>query len=228
MEKESSDLLRLALLGMLTGGGAYGGLRLLSEAGKAAEPKTKKNPNELELTLPSSRMPKMASDEHSALNILLPMLASGGGMAGGFLGASKLYDLYRDRQIKKKEKGVEKEYMTALENARQKVGELSTPHIDEFLTGLLSKAGEAIEKQALWGVDMKPEGFMDTIANQGKHAIEGFSNTGIGSAALAAWLTAALGAGGATYAIANRMDSQKEKNKERMSLPSEVKLKLAD
>lgn len=229
MNKEASDLLRMALLGLLTGSGAYGAMRLARDIPNAAKGPEKPK-NELELTLPSARIPKTAEDEHSAIkDYLLPLLAGGGGVVGGFLGTSKIYSTVRQKELKDKEKAVEDNYLHTLQQAHQKVAEFKTPHIDEFLTGLVGMSGETFNKTA-WvpgGVDMPSEGPIDMITHGGKAALHGLADTSIGSGAIAAWLVATLGAGGATYAIANKMDKQKQHNRDRTTLPSEIKLSVA-
>ena len=228
MEKDASDLLRLALLGLLTGGGAYSGMRLMHDIPAAAKGPEKPK-DQLELTLPSTRLPKTANDAgaHSPLDYLLPLLAYGGGATGGFLGASSLYDKYRQHELDNKEQDVEKQYMHTLQQAHSKVASVQTPNVDKFLEGLLSKVGEELQKEGFWGVDMPTEGPVDTLTHAGKGAMSGLAHTGLGSAAIAAWLTATLGAGGATYAIANKMDQQKKSNQEKTTLPSEIKLNVA-
>lgn len=226
MDKEASDLLRLALMGLLSGGGTYGALRLMNDIPEAAKG-PKKPKNELELTLPASRIPKTASAEHSPMDYLLPLLAYGGGAGAGFMGSSKLYDMYRRKQLENKEKDIEGQYLQTLQQAHQKVASTDTPNVDNFLNGLLSKVGEELQKEGfLWENNISPENPLDTISNQGKHLIHGAANTELGSAAIAAWLTATLGAGGATYAIARKMDEQKEKNQARTNLPNEIKLNV--
>lgn len=227
MDKEASDLLRLALLGLLTGGGTYGAMRLGRDIPNAgAKPERPKD--ELSLTLPSARLPKMAAQdiEHNFSEYLNPVLAWGGGAAGGFLGASKLYELYKQKQLAAKNKQVEQQYIQTLQQAHHKVAEAKTPLVDQFLIGLLEKAGESVQKEGMWGVDFPTEGPLDTIGHQARNAAESFSKSNMGSAGIAAWLLTALGSGGATYALGRKMDKNKQEAQQKTQLPSEIKLNV--
>lgn len=228
MDTESSSLLHKALLGLLIGGGTYGGMRLLADIPKTFQ-KTEKPKSELELTLPAARMPKLAQDHSAIRDYLLPLLAWGGGGAAGFLGASKLYDIHQQNQLKKREQGVEDEYLRALQQAHQKVAALQTPNIDKFLEGLIEKTGEVLQKEALNFSDpgIPAEGIGEFITNRAANVAHGVANTELGSAAIAAWLLGTLGTAGATYALANRMDQNKQKNKEQTMLPHDIRLNVA-
>lgn len=234
MEKEATDLLRLALLGLLTGGGAYAGGRLISDMGRAAS-KPEKPKDELEITLPSSRLPKVANDEATtATDHLLKLLAFGGGATGGFVGASHLYDKFRQSQIKTQQQKVEDNYLKTLQQAHQKVAETQTPLIDQFLEGILSKTGEELQKQSFdlhalkesLNTPIHSESLSTFAKTQGGNLMEGAANSGLGSSAIAAWLVGTLGAGGATYAIANRLDKQKQQSKAQTTLPQEINLRV--
>lgn len=230
MQKEATtDLLRLALLGMLTGGGAYGAMRLARDIPEAAK-KPEKPKDQLNLTLPSARLGKQgnAPDAHF-MDYLGPALGYGGGAVGGFMGASKLYEVFKKKQLEEDNKKVEAEYLKALQAAHQKVAETQTPLIDEFLKGVLTKAGEELKKESSFGFlpDMPTAGPIDTIGHLGQAGAEGFSKTRLGSAAIAAWLLAAMGSGGATYWLGKKMDKNKQENNQRTTLPSEIKLNAA-
>ena len=218
----NADLLRQALLGLLAGGGTYGALRLGREMGQAAQPPQKPK-DELQITLPSSRMPKMGAD---AMDYIAGPAAFLGAGAGGFLGASKLYEMLKKKQIANEQQGVEQNYLHTLQQAHQKTA-ASTPHIDKFLEGLIEKAGESLKKDAMFGVDFPSEGVTDMVKHQGGNLLDSAAHSDIGSAGIAAWLAAALGTGGLTYGIAKNMDNNKKRNQERSQLPSEVRLNVA-
>ncbi len=205
------------------GGGAYGGMRLLHDMGDAAK-KPSPPKDELQLTLPSARIPKTA-EENSPLNYLLPLLASGGGMAGGWMGASSLYDNHRQKKLKEEQDEVEKQYMHTLQQAHNKVASLQTPLVDKFLEGVITKAGEQMKEAFGWG-DLPSEGIGDTIKHQGSNMIHGAANSELGSAAIATWLAAAMGTGGLTYGIARNMDKNKQKNRESTTLPQDIRLNV--
>lgn len=222
MNKEANDALKQALLGLLMGGGAYGGIRLLSDMHKAAQP-PKKPKDELELTLPAARMPKMAGDgEHSPMDYLGPLLIGSGGFTGGFLGASKLYEMHRKKQLEEQQRLAESQYMQSLQHAHTKIGEVQTPYIDKFLEGLITKVGEELAKEGNFAYD---EDTFDILGHQVGKGVDAVAGSRLGSAGIAAWLAAALGAGGLTYSIARGMDRNKAKANEQSTYPSEIKLK---
>lgn len=221
MDKQAdTDILRHALLGMLMGGGAYGGLRLMHDISGAAQ-KPQKSKDELEITLPASRLPKTAAE---AMDYLAPFIASSAGATGGFLGASKLYELMKKKQMAHEQKQVEDQYMQTLQQAHQKVGSVQTPLIDKFLEGLITKVGEDLNKQGFMGPDIPTEGITDTIKHQGGKLLDSAAHSDLGAGIIAAWLGTALGAGGLTYSIARNMDKNKAKAKENSALPSEIRL----
>jgi hypothetical protein len=220
MDKQANDMLRQALLGMLMGGGAYGGMRLLADMNNATKP-PKKPKDELELTLPASRLPKVA-DDHSYMDYLAPMLAGSAGATGGFLGASKLYEMHRQKQLQEQQQKAEQEYMMSLQHAHSKVASVSTPCIDKFLEGLITKVGEEIAKEANMFPD---EDTFDIAGHQISKGLDSVAHSRVGSAGIAAWIAAALGAGGLTYGIARNMDRNKAKSNEQSTYPSEIRLK---
>ena len=225
MDKTASEELKQALLGLLIGGGAYGGLRLMKDMGNAAQ-KQEKPSNELQLTLPASRIPKIA-EEHSALSILSPFLAGSAGAIGGWYGGSKIYEAIKKKQISDEQKKVEDQYLTTLQQAHHKIASTQTPNIDKFLEGLITKVGEELKKEGLFGVDIPTEDIGDTVKNQTSRLWDSASHSSLGSGAIAAWLATALGAGGLTYGIANGMKKNKDKNRESSVLPSEIHLNVA-
>jgi len=220
MDKEASDLLRLALAGLLTGGGAYAGLRLAHDVNNATK-KPEKPKNQLDVALPESRI---KAGEHNWQEYFWPAVAAGGGVAAGWTGASKAYNHIKKKEVDNDVKSKEKDYLNTLQKVHSKVASLETPHVDKFLEGFLSKIGESIQKEGFAGVDFPSEGFVDTLKHQSTNAWEGFNKSQMGSAAIAAWLLTSLGGAGATYHLANRMDKQKEEAKKEQSMPTEVNL----
>lgn len=225
MNKEASDLLRLALLGMLAGGGTYGGMRYMHDLNKDSEP-PKKDRNELELTLPAARIPKFANDT-SVGDYFWPPVAFGGAAVGGFYGASKLYDHYRKKQLEQKIKTVEQQYLDTLQQAHLKTASCGeTPLIDRFLEGLTNKIAEEMKKEALFDVGIPTSGPLEMAGSGFRNALDWAGDTDVGKMGKAGWLLTALLGGGATYAIAKRMDKQKEHAKEQSNIPTEIKLNV--
>jgi hypothetical protein len=227
MDKEATDLLHLALLSLLTGGGAYAGARGIKDLmgdNKPAEP----DKNELNITLPSSRLPKTANDETSVGSYFTPALTGVLGLTGGFMGASKLYEHIKKKQLDNQMKQTEQGYLKALQDAHTKVGSVKTPNVDAFLSGLIEKAGEALEKEGFVTPEfLGNEGLGDVAGHQAKNMMNSFFGTEVGKMTGAAMLMSALASGGATYGIAKKLDNDKEKAKEQTTLPTDVKLHIA-
>lgn len=245
---DDKSLLNTALVSLLIGGGSYAGLRGLHDITGANKQPPVDN-SELEITLPSSRIPKGgqhnqfdkyaadgAAPDDSILSLLaqnaskyaLPVMAGGAGLYAGFRGSSALYDHFENKSIDADKERVKNDYLKALQKANVKIGTLATPNVDSLIDGLLSKT--AIFDHLL---DAAKHGAQDT----GKAAIEGVGNmlhSGGQAVAksepvgLVAGLSAllALGSGGATYYLANRMDSNKEEANKKSSIPSEIRLNV--
>ena len=226
MDKEATNLLNIALLSLLTGGGAYAGARGIKDlvAGNKPEEPDK---NELNITLPSSRMPKVANEETGIGSYFNPALTGVLGLTGGFMGASKLYEHIKKKQLDDQMKQTEQGYLKALQDAHTKVGSVQTPNTDAFLVGLIEKAGECLEKNGFVSTDfLGNEGVGDVIGHQSKNMLNSFFGTEVGKMTGAAMLMSALASGGATYGIAKKLDNDKAKAKEQTTLPTDVKLHI--
>lgn len=227
MDKQATDLLNIALLSLLAGGGAYAGARGVKDlVNDHQQPEPDKN--ELNITLPASRVPKVASEETSVGSYFNPAATGILGLAGGFMGASKLYEHLKKKQLDNEMQQTQQSYMKALQDAHTKVGSVSTPNIDNFFTAIIEKVGESLQKTAL--VDpsfLGSDGIGDFAGNMGRKGFNAFFDTEVGKLTGAAMLMSALGSGAATYGIAKKLDNDKEKSKEQTSLPTDVRLHLA-
>lgn len=231
----SPDLLRLAILGLLTGGGTYGAMRLghdiTTESQEPPKPK-----DQLQLTLPQSRV-KQANEAGGYISpgqYLGALLAMGGGAAGGFVGASSIYNHFRNKQLDDEIHTHEKDYLSTLERARQqasmKVASANTPNVDAFLQGIIEKIGEdgiGFAKEAMFGVDIPSESVGEFAKHRAANLYDSAKNTNLGSALMATWLALAGGGAGLTYWMGKKLDNQKAQNKAESTLPQEVKLNLA-
>jgi len=227
MEKDAVDLLNLALLSLLAGGGAYGGMRLAKDLPNEGK-KPAKPTDQLDITLPASRMPKVANDTTTIGSYFWPTVAGAGGLAGGFLGASSIYEHLKKKQLEKQMQQTQGDYMSALQQAHQKVASIQTPHTDKFLEGLFSKIGQVIEKEGWVQPEfLGGEGPIDVLAHQTKNLGSHFFNSEPGKMTGAAMLLAALASGGATYGIAKKLDKDKEDIKNQSTLPTDVNLHIA-
>lgn len=225
MEKEAVDLLNLALMSMLMGAGGYGGMRLLKDLPDQAVPPEKPK-NELNITLPSTRMPKLA--ETSAFNdYVVPTLTGLGGAGLGFFGASGIYERLKKKQIENQMSQVQQDYLNTLQQAHSKVAETNTPLIDNFIKGLISKVGEELQKSAYWGEGYVPTDFIQnqgTYGPIGQKAFEALTDNNIGHLTKATMALLAIGSTGAAYGIAKKMDQNRAESKEQSTLPTDVKL----
>jgi hypothetical protein len=229
-------LLSLAVKSLMAGGGAYAGLRYMDTL-RNASTQPQKDKNELEITLPAARMPKMGGYEE----YLYPALVGGLGAAGGFQGASALYEHIKKKQIADKLKEVENNYLTALSQAHQKIGSVNTPHIDKFLTGFITKLAGPLDflknfypeegfiegaKRLLPG-EVPSAGIGAHMHGGIKNLYDGIAGTTLGKAGLASAIITALIGGGASYHIANNMDKAKNEANRQTTLPTEIKLNVA-
>ncbi len=238
---DDTNYLNLALLSALVGGGLYGGARGLKDLSREGAPPPAPT-NELELTLPSTRMPqhqaglpKLGSDadlppvgQHlweNTKQYLLPTLTAGAGLYGGFKGTSALYDMYANHNIDSEKEKIKQEYLRSLQIANQKVGSVQTPLIDKFLLGYIDKIAEEQQGLGDWA-GQKVDSGMDWlkhklygVADHGAQApITGMTGAGLG--------LLGLGAAGSTFYIANRMDQNREENKQKTTLPTEIRLNV--
>lgn len=226
MDKEATDLLNLALLSLLSGAGGYGGMRLLKDLpneGKQPQP-TK---NELDITLPAARFPKMAN-ETSIGTYFWPAVVGLGGAAGGFYGASSIYEKIKQKQLEDELKSTNQDYMGALQQAHQKVASVQTPHTDALLEGLFTKIGQEIEKAGWVQPEfLGSEGPIDVLKHQVRNAGNTFFDSDLGKITGAGMLLAALGAAGGTYGISKKMDNDREDLKSQSTLPTDIRLHVS-
>lgn len=235
-----SHLLNTALVSLLIGSGSYSALRGLQDLSGASKPKPLDN--ELEITLPSSRVPpkeKFAEDPNVGLTLLenaskyaLPILAGGAGLYGGFKGTSGLYDYFANKEIDNDKEKVKADYLKALQHANTKVGSISTPNVDAMIGGVMDKLaglGDVFDHagKSLWaaGGETAKSGWegIKSLGHKGLNEVAGSDPVGL-TAGVAALL--ALGSGGATYYLANRMDQNKEENSRKTNIPTEVRLNI--
>lgn len=240
MEKQSVDLLNLALLSLLTGAGTYAGGRGLHDLVNKNKPK-EENPGTLNITLPEARLPKQAST--GIEDYIMPVLASALGGAGGFFGASGIYESYKKKQLNKQLSEVEKNYLDTLQQAHQKTAEAKTPHVDNFILGMLSKIGEALEKspevmellqadtftKRAWEATdfMGSEGITDALVHQTQNAKDSFFGTDLGKATAAAMLLTGMGGAGLTFSTARHLDSKDDDLKRKTTLPTDIRLHVS-
>ncbi len=240
MEKQSVDLLNLALLSLLTGAGTYAGGRGIHDLVNKNTPK-EEDPSTLNITLPEARMPKHASS--GVEDYIMPALTGALGIGGGFFGASSLYENYKKKQLKNQLTDVEQQYLNALQQAHQKTAEAKTPHVDNFIVGMFAKIGEALEKhpevvsllkqdslskQAWESPDfMGSEGFTDSIVHQAQNAKDSFFNTELGKATAAAMLLTGMGGAGLTFSTARHLDNKDDDLKRKTTIPTDIRLHVS-
>lgn len=292
MEKQSVDLLNLALLSLLTGAGTYAGGRGIHDLVNKNKPK-EEDPSTLNITLPEARIPKHASAEldaqvasskkhvskfpnfdkdfykrfgkefdetnesrdeatkklyskHASANVedyIMPALTGALGLGGGFFGASSVYENYKKKQLNKQLSEVEKNYLKTLQAAHQKTAEAKTPNVDNFILGMLSKIGEALEnhpevvelmqqgnigKQAWEAPDfMGSEGITDSLVHQAQNAKDSFFGTDLGKATAAAMLLTGMGGAGLTFSTMRHMDTKDDDLKRKTTLPTDIRLHVS-
>lgn len=229
MEKQSIDLLNLALLSLLAGGGTYAAARGVKDLGQEIMPH-KPETNELEITLPKSRMPaalpkqKMGTDFS---DMVMPPIAAGAGAYGGFHLASKIYEKLKERSLLKQKDKVEQDYLSTLMHAHSKVAEVQTPHIDSFLEGIVSNLGVALEKAAWTNPDFVTDGgILDVPSGVATNAAHGFMNSNMGKMTGATMLLTALMGAGLTYGTAKRMANKEDEREHKSAIPQDVRLRL--
>lgn len=244
-----SQLIQTALASLLVGGGTYGAMRGIRDIGGPPAPVP--NSNELEITLPSSKVPKPMLQHNKVANapedpnasimeilarnasrFALPALAVGGGLYGGFQGASKVYDHFENKNIESEQEKAKQQYLQSLQKASVKVGSIQTPHVDKFLNGFIEKFAEQPgflqkflsasfgEAKNLGGEGLDAAG---SLANEVGRNVAGTDLTGL---ALAAAGLGTLGVAGGTSYLAHRMDQNKEDAKRKTQLPTEIRLNV--
>jgi hypothetical protein len=219
----NQDLLHLALASLLTGGAGYAGMRFARDLPQVASVPEKPK-NQLDITLPEARMPKMANDESAFRAYVLPALVGGGGLTAGFTGASSLYEHFKRKQLEGHISDVEQNYLNALQQAHGKIAS-ETPLIDNFLKGYITKCGEDLSKIANQ-VGMYNTPISDIIQGTGESAWDGFKGTTVGKAIIGGALLTLLGSAGATYGIGKRMDQNKAQTNMQTTLPTDIKVNV--
>lgn len=234
-----TDLLNTALVSLLIGGGSYTGLRGIRDFTKPT--KTNEVDNELEVTLPSSRVPKLPTVKYAetswwedlisnGLSKAAPVTTAGLGIYGGFRGASAIYDSLQNKQIAAEKEKVKNEYLKALQHANTKVGSLKTPLVDKFLEGCLTKQAESALGHFLGLGSSVVKDVANNIYYDSKDSAEQMAKSvasstpvGLGAGALA---LLGLGTTGTTYYLANRFDENKEEAKRKSNIPTEIRLNV--
>lgn len=217
-----SDTLKKALLGVLMGSGAYGGLRLLKNIPQQYAPVQEDGHDQIYVNLPKERFKTAAAPElYNASDIVMPVLSLLGGTAGGYAAAAGTYQKYQDKQINARLQKAEKEYLDTLEKIRQKQASTTkTPEVDNIIKGVVDTLKTDLTKTAFFtGVDIPSTSPVDAVADTFNNVTRG-SRTG--SALKALWTLMALGGAGATYGISRRIDSANKRKQERQELPYEV------
>lgn len=229
MDKQAVDLLNLALLSLLAGGGTYAGARGIKDLAHEINP-PKPETNELEITLPKSRMPQPPMKSKMGMefsDMVATPIVAGGAAFGGFHLASKLYEKLKEKKLTAEKDKVEKDYLSTLMSAHSKVAESKTPYIDSFLDGLISKLGSEMEKEGYvspdfatdGGITDVPGGLLSAGANKFMHSDMG-KMTGAGML-----LTALMGAG-LTYGTAKKMTDKEDEREHKSNIPSDIRLRL--
>lgn len=217
----------IALLGLLTGGGSYAALRGYRDIKNQLSPPEPENQNTLELTLPKGRVPKVQEDIKYAsfegvkdfltgsLDYALPVGVGAAATYGGFKGMQALNERHNNALMDEEQERVKQQYLAALQRAATKTAS-ETPHVDNFINGLIDKKAEVIAEQF--------RGLLGSIGNGLDEA---------GDKALRSEFAKILGAGGlltaggtalGTYYLANRLDKNKAEAQQKSNIPTEVKL----
>lgn len=240
------QIIQASLASLLIGGGAYSGMRGLRDI--KGPPVPEPGANELEITLPSSKVPKPNMLQHNKIaedpsitetlarnagGYMLPLLGIGGGAYAGFQGASKIYDHFENKNIEAEQEKAKQSYLASLQRASVKVGSIKTPNLDNFLSGYIDKVANeepGFAEQA-WSATKGEIGngisnawdFITRKAQQGSQMVAEQPITGM-TAALGGLGT--LGVAGATSYLAHRMDQNKEEAKRKTQLPTEIRLNV--
>lgn len=227
MNKQALSNLEIALVSALTGGGLYAGGRGLKNL---INPPQEETQDELEVVLPSNKItdiPKFANDQQAFPGQDLATKIMTGGLAGtaGFLGASKLYEIQKMKQLQEEEEEAKKTYLSHLMLASQKVASLETPLVDQLCEGLASGMVEKVAESSLYAPGAGPVSLM----NKGVESIRGVPgiNPGLNAAGATLALLGALAAGG-TYGVGKYMDSKGESEEDKSKFPRRVKIRVAD
>lgn len=213
--------LGIALLSLLTGAGTYAGLRGYRAINETLNP-VDPTPNQLDLTLPKSRVPKVAGFGEwidNSADIAAPVAIGAAGLYGGFKGAQGIHSYMQNKELDEQREHVKQQYLAALQRAATKTAseEPSTPIIDNVINGFLDKKAEEFLQQ-------KFNDFVGGIKNVGErtgNAVLGSDAAGyLGGGMMLTGGAAAL----ATYYLANRLDKNKAEANNKSQIPTEVKL----
>lgn len=242
-----TQLLHTALASLLVGGGTYAGMRGIRNLTHGNKPF--KAENELEVTLPSSRIPKPNQNKYandgdldnqslwsvignSAARSALPIAVGAGSLYAGFRGASGIYDHFQNKQIDEDKEKVKTDYLKALHHAGTKVGSVNTPFVDKFIEGCIDKVGGSnLLANGLRWLKEGPVGgsvssAWDGVKDGFNSAAKGAVNSEAGSIGLGAMALLGAGAAGTTYYLANRMDENKEEARRKTNIPTEIRLNV--
>ncbi|CAK0773794.1 hypothetical protein CCP3SC5AM1_880013 [Gammaproteobacteria bacterium] len=159
MNKEAWSPAEILLMTALTGGGAFGGMRMLSDAFNKVVPEKPKE-NVVSLNLP---------EEHPELPFSSPKTAAFGdpistadpspwsnklmagmiGLPGGFLGAKYLYDKYKEKEMNSKIDQAKQQYITQLQLAKatNKIAS-ETPCVDSMCEAIAEELSKEAEISA--------------------------------------------------------------------------------
>lgn len=230
INKTANDNMQLLLMSLLGGGGAYAGARGLKDMSKLLHPDEKPK-NELQITLPAARLPKTAGFAEAFNEIILPGAAVGGGLIGGFQGASSIFEKLKKKQIDKELKESEQDYLSSLGKVRSKVASVATPNIDAFVEGIFEKCGEEMIKAGFENIFAKPdflgkENLLDAASGQVTNLVKGVGDTEVGKWLMAGMMAAGLGTAGLTYSTAKKLDGRKDKEDASGAFPNEVRLNI--
>ena len=151
---EGRSPLELLVGSALAGGGGFAAMRLLKEVMDAGRPKQQagENENSLTIDIPTSKTPKVANEfEQVGLNPfnsegLMKIIALLGGAPVGFMGAKKLYDTGKEKQMQGEIDRSNQKYLNTLASFNKQSSESNTPAVDAFCEGLantLDKQGFA-------------------------------------------------------------------------------------
>lgn len=160
----------LLVMSLLTGGSAYGGMRLLSDLHEQISPLVPPNNNiKLQLPSPYKKQEQVPGIETTAIGENMnpqqlqlskdaggeydptwwhPLAAVGVGLPAGFLGTKALYDTYQDHEYNKKIEAAKQQYTNQLALAQSMNGKIAseTPKVDALCEAM------AIEQEKSAGV----------------------------------------------------------------------------
>ena len=214
--------LGIALLGLLTGAGTYAGMRGYRAINETLNP-VDPTPNQLELTLPKSKVPKVASFGEwldNSAELAAPVAIGAASLYGGFKGAQGIHSYIQGKELDEQQQKMKQQYLAALQRASTKTAsnEPDTPIIDNIINGFIDKKAEIYQDIAHWLYD----GAANSVEDLGNAALKSKPAAVIGAGSL---LTGGA-AGLATYYLANRLDKNKAEASHKSQIPTEIKLNV--